>query len=750
MESKINTSAIVTALQIGASITINSVSETVNVLTFSSDFAESILDSPSSFYASIFRPTLASGDTAEALVNATSQPPRIIAYNQTGSPVAGIPAYSIVVQPWTNGYAAAIGDVVIFEPATNPIANQNYLVGVCATVSSSLIQGETCFRGALRDIYRLKNRVDGLANTDLSTLLSDDFSINSGGVLCGNGSLSIGYTAGTARYKGQNFSFLAGSIGSLTGKTCYRAIVNQDGTNSVQAENATGGSIDATYSPSGGSSLPTASSPIWTALGTASTETVTNSALNLAVSSNYRVYDRAGTAGPPASGTTLDAIVLWVSGSNASRIEIDDGTSRDSVIVNQSSITLESTGQTFALDCTQWTWIRLTLKNDIANVYVNGGSDPVLSSSNALATITNRFRFGNWLGYSGATPQNATGEAKFAYVRTIGSGELIPAFPTLTGAVLGSAITSASGQTQTVGVQTSSKDVELGVRREGRLIGESDLTEKNIQFNKNISAPNNLLPLYALPTNYHDVSIEYLTTATVRIKSGSRCRSTDDTKDIIFASDYTIDMSNATPTSTTGGRSVAEAADTWYYLYVGLDSSGLPLAWLDTANLAGGGSPTNPAAYSSGRRQLKFAARNNASSNIEQFDYFSCLDLIIYTNSSVGGAGNNNLVNGGAPGTTWTNITPTSVFPPVSKLAYLQANTFQNTASNSNLQFRKSATETTLNNSIDSRNAQTKESVWFQVLQSNQTFQYSYQGGSDTTAGRAGVSSLGFVITEIK
>lgn len=128
-----------------------------------------------------------------------------------------------------------------------------------------------------------------------------------------------------------------------------------------------------------------------------------------------------------------------------------------------------------------------------------------------------------------------------------------------------------------------------------------------------------------LPANYHDVQIEYLTASTIRIKAGSRCRSTDNTKDIVFPSDYTIDMTNATPTSTTGGRTVAETASTTYYVYVGLTSANAPLAWLDTADLSAGGTPTNPAAYSSGRRQLlvngiqdeQLLVFNNSSSDID-------------------------------------------------------------------------------------------------------------------------------------
>jgi hypothetical protein len=119
-----------------------------------------------------------------------------------------------------------------------------------------------------------------------------------------------------------------------------------------------------------------------------------------------------------------------------------------------------------------------------------------------------------------------------------------------------------------------------------------------------------------LPPNYHDMNLVWTSANQITIKAGSQCRSQDDSYNIIFASDYIIDMSNATPTSSQGGRTVAEAANTTYYIYVGLDSSGNPLAWFDTANLVSGGTPTNPAAFSLGRRQIQRKIRNDGSSNI--------------------------------------------------------------------------------------------------------------------------------------
>jgi hypothetical protein len=120
----------------------------------------------------------------------------------------------------------------------------------------------------------------------------------------------------------------------------------------------------------------------------------------------------------------------------------------------------------------------------------------------------------------------------------------------------------------------------------------------------------------ALPPNYQDIKLTYLSSSTLRILAGGRVRDEADTTNVVFSSNYTLDMSDSTPDSTQGGRSVAESASTYYYVYVGLDGSNNPIAWLDTADLSTGGSPTNPASYVSGRKQLNYKIFNNSSSNI--------------------------------------------------------------------------------------------------------------------------------------
>lgn len=145
-----------------------------------------------------------------------------------------------------------------------------------------------------------------------------------------------------------------------------------------------------------------------------------------------------------------------------------------------------------------------------------------------------------------------------------------------------------------------------------------------------------------LPPNYHDIRLEWIDAATIKILAGSRCRDEANTRDIRFNGDYFIDMTNATPTSISGGRTVAESASTQYFLYVGLDTSGvLPLAWLDTADLSDGDTVTYPAAYGTGVRQVlvngiqneQLSVFNDAGSNI---DYMGGSVIALFGGSGYG------------------------------------------------------------------------------------------------------------------
>lgn len=142
----------VVSFSLAQNLTIGASAEVVNIITFDSSFAKAIVPSGTTptGYAEIFKP----GNTAgEALIGSNS--PRIMDFNQTGSPKAnGLAAYSIATEEWDNGYSIAIGDLVLFSGATNPTPSLPYTAGNGTDLSSSLVECETLMRQLFRDVIR--------------------------------------------------------------------------------------------------------------------------------------------------------------------------------------------------------------------------------------------------------------------------------------------------------------------------------------------------------------------------------------------------------------------------------------------------------------------------------------------------------------------------------------------------------------------------------------------------------------------
>ena len=124
-----------------------------------------------------------------------------------------------------------------------------------------------------------------------------------------------------------------------------------------------------------------------------------------------------------------------------------------------------------------------------------------------------------------------------------------------------------------------------------------------------------------LPTNYHDVKIEYVSASQIKILAGSRVRSSDDTTDIIVDSDITVDIT----TSGAGGLDTgSEASDTTYFLYLIWDSTNsVDSAVLSTVDESVSGSITLPSGYTKKRQILTTGNSevlniyNNSSSDID-------------------------------------------------------------------------------------------------------------------------------------
>jgi len=136
---------------IAQNLTIAGNAEVVNILTFGADFAKAIIPNGTqpTGYAEIFKPGHYPG---EALLS--TKPPRIMAINQTAGTVGGLPAYSVAVEQWDNGFTVAAGDIVVFTPATNPLPTTPYLAGAATNLSSSFIESETVLRQLFRDVIR--------------------------------------------------------------------------------------------------------------------------------------------------------------------------------------------------------------------------------------------------------------------------------------------------------------------------------------------------------------------------------------------------------------------------------------------------------------------------------------------------------------------------------------------------------------------------------------------------------------------
>lgn len=111
----------------------------------------------------------------------------------------------------------------------------------------------------------------------------------------------------------------------------------------------------------------------------------------------------------------------------------------------------------------------------------------------------------------------------------------------------------------------------------------------------------------------------YASAATITFPSGLRARSSDNTADIELAADVTVTLAGAWAVGAPGLDAGVEAANTWYYYYlIKRPDTGVTSVIASAVNEAATGTITLPANYTL-KRQLPFAARNDASSNLRDF-----------------------------------------------------------------------------------------------------------------------------------
>jgi len=176
---------------------------------------------------------------------------------------------------------------------------------------------------------------------------------------------------------------------------------------------------------------------------------------------------------------------------------------------------------------------------------------------------------------------------------------------------------------------------------------------------------------YALPANYHDIRINYTDANTITLLAGSRVRSSDDTTDIIFASDRTCVLNASGENGLDTG---SEAVSTWYHLYAIYNPTTLTSALVfSTVNEAVSGSITLPSGFTK-KRQLKFSVRNDGSSNIIPFTFLQNGKILYRAKSGDGGSGWSSVtltLGNGLTSTTYADVSCSGLIPPTSRLGII-------------------------------------------------------------------------------
>src|SRR5690606_23032620 len=110
--------------------------------------------------------------------------------------------------------------------------------------------------------------------------------------------------------------------------------------------------------------------------------------------------------------------------------------------------------------------------------------------------------------------------------------------------------------------------------------------------------------------------VKYSSASQITIGAGA-CRDSTNAYTLAVSGTLTVDI---TASGANGLDTGSEASNTWYYVYVIGDSTGVntPKGLLSVTNESSSGAITLPSGYDL-KRQLPIAIRNNASSNILNF-----------------------------------------------------------------------------------------------------------------------------------
>ena len=173
----------------------------------------------------------------------------------------------------------------------------------------------------------------------------------------------------------------------------------------------------------------------------------------------------------------------------------------------------------------------------------------------------------------------------------------------------------------------------------------------------------------AWPTGYIGAKRPtWVSTTQVQIPSGLKCRSDDDTVNITFSSNETIDITTSTGAGVVNAlmNGLSESGDTWYYIWAIAKAGGAePKGLINTSSTDITSMPTDYTV-----KRLIGVVRNDSSSNFLHFKH-NYNDLVLYQenltyyNGSAHTAGTMNVLPAGTS-TSFASVDCSSFIPPIS------------------------------------------------------------------------------------
>lgn len=285
--------------------------------------------------------------------------------------------------------------------------------------------------------------------------------------------------------------------------------------------------------------------------------------------------------------------------------------------------------------------------------------------------------------------------------------------------------------------KNNSSDIESG-----DLVANQIIEARYDGTNFQLQSPTIITSSGGLPIGYmQGPPVSFVSTSSIQIPSGFRCRDVDNSADIIFTSAATISIASS---GANGLDTGSEAADTWYYVYAIYNpSTQAEAGLLSVTNESDTGSVTLPSGYTK-KRQLPIAVRNNGSSNLYDFyvadgwPYRPAIYYDVYQpiNPAVSSSEDFIVFYDLSMATTYSDVDASAVIPPISECGIVRV------LANNDLNLRPKGASHNGFNPGDSAPG------YIEIrLNTNSSQVYEIKGVSGTTDGI--VTVAGFVVTEV-